>query len=222
MTLRTLRTLALLTLSVPALVAQSSSAAAPSLKAVTDAVDHHYNHVSSMSADFTETYTSAGTSRSESGTLLLKKPGKMLWQYSAPHAKVFLSDGKTAYFYVPGEAQGRKMPVKKLDDFRSPLRYLLGHTQLDKEFTSLKLISSENGTVTLEGMPKGMSDQVQSVRLEIRGADIVGIRIEQLDGSVTEFAFRNEQDNVPAPDAKFRPDVPPDTRWIESARLQPE
>jgi len=189
------------------------------LKAITDAVDRHYNSVTTMSADFTETYTSAGTTRNESGTLLLKKPGKMLWNYTAPRAKVFLSDGKTAYFYVPGEPQGRKMPMKNLDDFRSPLRYLLGHTKLQKEFQSLKIISDSAGTTVLQGIPKGMSQQISTVQLTIRDNNIIAIRIEQIDGSVTAFAFSNEHDNLTIPDSKFRADVPPGTHWIESSQL---
>ncbi len=64
--------------------------------------------------------------------LWLKRPGKMLWDYREPQPKVFVTDGKWAWFYVPGERQARKAAVKKLDDLRSPLRYLLGKTKLER------------------------------------------------------------------------------------------
>ncbi|MEO8725468.1 MAG: outer membrane lipoprotein carrier protein LolA [Acidobacteriaceae bacterium] len=189
---------------------------------ITAAVDQHYNHLKSFKADFTETYSGNGISRTESGTLWLKKPGKMLWQYAEPHPKVFVTDGKTAYFYVPGELQARKTPLKKLDDFRSPLRYLLGNTKLSKEFPGLQIVPGPPGTTTLAGVPKGMEDRISDVLLTIQNSRITGIRITQLDSSTTDFQFRNIQENVQVSDAKFRPDVPAGVQWIESEDLNPD
>src|SRR3954463_11699526 len=98
---------------------------APSLDKVADDLDRHYNDLRSLRAGFTETYRGAGITRTESGTLWLRRPGKMRWDYMEPREKLFVTDGKIAYFYVPGERQARKAPVDKLDDLRSPLRYLL-------------------------------------------------------------------------------------------------
>jgi outer membrane lipoprotein carrier protein len=204
------------------LAATAAWAQAPDITQLTDAVDRHYNHLSSFKADFIESYSGNGISRRETGTLWLKKPGKMLWQYADPHPKTFVSDGKTAYFYVPGEPQARKTALKKLDDLRSPLRYLLGNTKLRKEFPDLKLLSDESGTAILEGVPKGMEDRLTSVRLTLQNNQITAIRMEQMDGSMTEFRFSNIQENVTVTDAKFRPDVPPGVHWIEGGDLNPE
>src|SRR5713226_5224368 len=104
---------------------------------VAERVDRYYNSLQSLQAEFAESYRGAGLERAESGTLWLKQPGKMRWEYRLPAEKLFVSDGKTAWFYLPGERQARKAPVKKLDDLRTPLRYLLGHTRLIKEFNGL-------------------------------------------------------------------------------------
>src|SRR3982751_5518688 len=101
--------------------AQLSFAADDAVKKIASAVDARYNSLQTFTADFIETYSGNGASRSESGTLSLKRPGKMRWDYREPSQKVFLSDGKTAFFYVPAEHQARKTAVKNLDDFRSPL-----------------------------------------------------------------------------------------------------
>ena len=103
---------------------------APSVHAIAQAVDERYNRLRSLQAEFTEIYRGAGMERTESGTLWLKKPGKMRWEYRSPRDKLFLSDGKDAWFYVPGERQVRRTAVKKLDDLRSPLAFLLGKTRL--------------------------------------------------------------------------------------------
>src|SRR3954467_14974433 len=73
---------------------------APSVDKISDDLDRHYNDLRSLRAQFTETYRGAGITRSESGTLWLRRPGKMRWEYTAPREKLFVSDGKTAYFYV--------------------------------------------------------------------------------------------------------------------------
>src|SRR6476620_3019291 len=119
------------------LVSAAYAADPPDVHKVADAVDAHYNHLQSLQSEFSETYRGNGNERAESGTLWLKKPGKMRWEYRSPREKLFLSDGKDAWFYVPGDRQVRKTPVRKLDDLRSPLGFLLGKTKLEKELQGL-------------------------------------------------------------------------------------
>src|SRR5512146_3334677 len=130
---------------------------APNVHDIAERVDRHYNALSSLRTEFTEIYRGGGISRSESGVMYLKKPGRMRWDYQVPQKKVFLTDCKTAWFYVPGEKQARRTSVKNLDDFRSPLRYLLGHSKLEKEFHDLKVVTTGAGAapndVVLSGIP---------------------------------------------------------------------
>jgi outer membrane lipoprotein carrier protein len=113
----------------------------PDVHAIAQAVDDRYNHLRTLQAEFTETYEGAGIERTESGSLWLKKPGKMRWEYRTPREKLFLSDGKDAWFYLPGDRQVRRTSVKKLDDLRSPLGFLLGKTRLEKELDGLAICS---------------------------------------------------------------------------------
>ena len=105
----------------------------PSAHDLAQRVDRHYDQLHSLKAGFTENYAGLGMQRTESGTLLLVKPGRMKWEYSSPPGKIFLLDGKFAWFYTKGDAQVQRIPAKELDDLRSPLRFLLGHTNLEKE-----------------------------------------------------------------------------------------
>src|SRR5215472_18295890 len=111
----------------------------PNVHAIAQAVDDHYNHLRSLQAEFTEIYRGNGMDRTESGTLWLKKPRKMRWEYRSPREKLFLTDGQDAWFYVPGENQVRKERFKKLEDLRSPLGFLLGKTKLAKELQGLSI-----------------------------------------------------------------------------------
>ena len=112
---------------------------AADVKTLAAAVDAHYNHLRSLEAEFTEVYRGSGMERTETGTLWLKKPGKMRWEYRSPREKLFVSDGKDAWFYVPDDRQARKTSAKKLEDVRSPLAFLLGKTKLEKELQGLSL-----------------------------------------------------------------------------------
>ncbi len=186
---------------------------------IAQATDEHYNRLKSFKADFTEIYQSPGVSRTESGTLWLKKPGRMRWEYSQPREKLFLTDSKTAYFYVPGEHQARRTPIKNLDDMRSPLRYLLGKTKLDKELVGLALAPDapplQPGDVVLRGVPKGMKDRVEEVLLEVSpGRQIQRIVIREIDGTSTDFRFSHTTENVPVKDDLFHFTPPPGVEII--------
>lgn len=195
-----------------------------SVHTVADAVDHRYNHLRSMQAQFTEHYSGNGLERTESGTLSLKKPGKMRWEYQQPRAKLFVSDGKLAWFYVPGENQARQAQIKKLDDLRTPLRYLLGHTKLEKEFTGLSLAPDVQpmnaGDTILRGVPPSMADRVSQVLLEITPEHrIARIAVQELDGSTTEFVFSGEVDNAALPDAQFEFKPPAGVEVLQATEL---
>lgn len=220
---RVLRSLALLfSLS---LLAGRSSADEAAVSRIAARVDGRYNNLRTLKTDFQEIYNGAGLARSESGELLLQKPGKMRWQYEQPTPKLFVVDGKSAFFYVPSERQARRMPAKKLDDFRSPIRYLLGHSKLQKEFTKLAISSEapkQPGNVVLEGIPKGMEERVQQVLLEITPSNQISrIYIEELDGSTTEFIFRNIQENVSIKPDLFRFVPPKGVELVESEDAEP-
>ena len=198
-----------------------SSFAQTDVHKIADRVDQHYNHIETLQVNFTETYRGAGVNRSENGTLLLKKPGKMRWDYRQPRPKLFLSDGKTAWFYVPGEQQVRKASVKALDDFRSPLRYLLGKTKLEKEFDGLSVAPDvkplDSADVVLRGVPKSMADRVNQVLLEVTpDSRLRRIVIEEADGSTTEFQFSDEKTGSPLSDAQFKFTPPPGAEIVEA------
>lgn len=192
---------------------------------VAQAVDRRYNNLQSMETSFTEAYRGpGGVSRSESGTLYLKRPGKMRWDYREPRPKLFLSDGKTAWFYVAGEQQARKTSVKKLEDLRSPIRYLLGKTKLEKEFAGLSLAPDvqplDPADVVLRGIPKGMEDRVNQVLLEITpDRHIRRIVIEETDGSATDFRFSEQKENVPIADSRFRFTPPAGVETVEATDI---
>jgi outer membrane lipoprotein carrier protein len=213
----------LIRLTMAALTAvgsQSVAVAAPDLQATAKAVDDHYNHLKTLQAEFTEIYSGSGMDRTESGTLWLKKPGKMRWEYRSPRDKLFLSDGRDAWFYLPGDKQVRKTPMKKLEDLRSPLGLLLGKTRLEKEMHAFGFAPDipplSSGDLVLRGVPNGLEDRVSAVLLEITPENrIRRITVSSVDGSTTEYRFTDQKEDVPIDDARFRFTPPPGVETID-------
>ena len=204
-------------------------ALAEDVHAIAQAVDEHYNHLHSLQAEFTETYRGSGMERTESGTLWLsksgalgglKKPGKMRWEYRSPREKLFVSDGRDAWFYVPGDRQVRKTAARKLDDIRSPLAFLLGKSKLEKELQGLSLAPDVTplaaGDVVLRGVPQAMADRVSEILLEITpDHQIARIVIDEVDGSTTEYRLSDPKENVEIPAARFDFTPPAGTEVVE-------
>lgn len=198
----------------------ASASPATDVKALAAAVDEHYNHLHSLEAQFTELYRGSGIERTESGTLWLKKPGKMRWEYRSPREKLFVSDGKDAWFYVPADHQARKTAARKLDDIRSPLAFLLGKSKLEKELEALSLAPdippSAPENVVLRGVPRALADSVNEILLEIApDKHIVRIVIDEVDGSVTEYRLNDQQEDGTISDSRFQFKPPAGTETIE-------
>ena len=185
-----IRALLLLSLAcAPSLLAQDNSA-------LLRKVDEHYNHLTSLRTRYTEHYAGMGMNRTETGTLVLKKPGRMRWSYDQPAGKVFVLDGKYGWFYSPGDAQAQRVPAKQMDDLRSPLRFLLGHTELQKELDNLTVVPESAG-FRISGVPKGMSQRVTTLSLWVTPEGAINrMRVDEVDGAVTEFAFSGMTENV--------------------------
>jgi outer membrane lipoprotein carrier protein len=197
------------------------SAQSPSTEELAARVDHHYDSLRSLKASFTESYTGLGMNRSESGTLLLQKPGRMRWDYDSPPGKVFLLDGKYGWFYSPGAPQVQRVPAKELDDLRSPLRFLLGHTDLEKELTGLHEApdAARPGALNLIGQPKGQEKRVSRVILSVDPATgaLTGIEIDETDGAVTRFTFADQKPDAAVPAETFHFTPPPGLPVVDTA-----
>jgi outer membrane lipoprotein carrier protein len=166
-------------------------------------VDKYYNGLHSLRTAFTESFHGMGIDREESGSLLLRKPGKMRWSYTHPAGKEFVLDGKYAWFYSPGDAQVERVSAGQLDDLRSPLRFLLGHTQLQKELEGLTVSSGPDGLL-LSGVPKGMEKRVERIVLGVSPEGVIrSMSITEMDGAETAFTFKDSVADAPAPDAEF-------------------
>jgi len=167
-------------------------------------IDKHYDSLHSLEVDFTQQYEGMGMNRRASGVLLLKKPGRMRWTYTRPAGKLFLLDGHYGYFYTPGDSTAQRVPAKQIDDLRSPLSLLLGHTRLEKELQHLDIASYGNGLYVLTGIPRGLEKRVSTLAITATAdGAIQRMQIDETDGVLNVFQFSNERPNAPAPASAF-------------------
>src|SRR5579864_198850 len=72
-----------------------------------EALQKKYDAIKDFSADFVHVYQGGVLRKrvTERGHVLIKKPGKMRWEYQAPEPKLFVSDGVRIYSYIPQDKQ---------------------------------------------------------------------------------------------------------------------
>jgi len=194
-------------------------AAAPDLPSLLKAVESRYNRAQTLQVIFHEAYTAPGQPRrTESGTLLLRKPGRMRWDYTSPHGKLFVSDGKTMWLYTPSDKQVEKMKLKESDDMRAPLAFLLGKLHFEKEFRNIQAQPDASGTL-ITAEPK--TDTLPYTRVQfVVAADSVirRVQVTGYDQSILEFEFDQEKLNPPLEARLFRFDMPSGATLVEATR----
>lgn len=135
-----------------ALTAQS----APSPDRLAQALQDRYRTVRDFSADFTQTYRGGAlkTKTVESGTVVIKKPGKMRWVYTKPERKEVVADGATNYLYLPLDKQVMVSKLPADDRASTPALFLTGKGDVARDFTAAFTGTPAAGTLALKLTPR--------------------------------------------------------------------
>jgi len=192
------------------------SAVPRDLQSLLKTIQDRYNRTQSLKLNFSETYAGSGRpAQTESGVLYLRKPGLMRWDYSSPAGKIFLSDGKDVFQYLPEDRQATKGKLKQSEDMKAPLAFLLGKLDFNKEFKSFETSGDPVGTWII-ATPE--SDSLIYNKVEfLAGADgeIHRLRVTGQEGSKLLFEFSGEQLNAPVSPALFTFQPPAGVRIVE-------
>ncbi len=191
-------------------LAVSMFGAVPDIQTLLKAVQERYNRAQTVQLLFQQTYSMRGrASRTESGELFLRKPGRMRWQYESPKGKLFISDGKEVYLYTPAFNRVQKMKVRESDDMRTPLAFLLGRLDFFRDFDRF-LSTPEGADVRIKAQPKSDRASYSDVEFVVTPShEIRYLRVTGQDGSVMEFRLSAEKLNPPIAENLFRFTPPP-------------
>jgi outer membrane lipoprotein carrier protein len=209
-----------------ALAADSAVHAEPDAAALAEALQRKYDSVKDFSTDFVHGYEGGVLRKhlTERGHLLVKKPGKMRWEYTSPEQKLFVSDGMQMYSYLPQEKQVIVSSIPAEDRATTPTLFLAGKGNLTRDF-------SASFTDLPAGMPAGgrplklipkirQSDYdwlvlvVDPVTLAIRGL-VTG----DAQGGKSSFSFSNLKENIGVADKEFAFKIPRGVDVVKSTRF---
>ncbi len=190
-----------------------------SLETLLKGVEARYNHAKTLQVTFQEDYTAPGRPRrSDSGLLMLRKPGRMRWDYSQPKGKLFVSDGKYLWLYTPDENRVEKMKLKESEDMRVPLAFLLGKLDFDKEFRNIQA-KPEGADTRVIAEPKADSLPYSAVEFVVTpGFTIREVKVTGFDHSVLDFAFGQERLNPVLDNKLFAFQIPKGAELVEDAQ----
>jgi outer membrane lipoprotein carrier protein len=200
---------------VVTMAAAATRAADPTAPELAQALQKKYDGIKDFSADFTHAYEGGVLKKqvTERGHLLVKKPGKMRWEYTAPDAKTFVSDGLKMYSYVPADKQVVVSPVPPEDEATTPTLFLAGKGNLTRDFTpSLVELQAgmPAGSRTLKLVPKARQRDYDWLMLVVDPATLAirGLVTVDGQGGRSSFLFTNLKENLGLADKEFAFKIP--------------
>jgi outer membrane lipoprotein carrier protein len=185
---------------------------APSASEVAAALQKKYDAVRDFTAGFV--HESEGgilrRKQTERGTVQVKKPGKMRWDYTVPESKVFVSDGRRIYLYVPADNQVIVSPVPEEDQATTAVLFLVGKGNLTRDFTVGYVAGGESDTYALRLDPKLPERDYDWLQLVVdRGTlQIRTLSAADVQGGRSTFHFSNFKENVGLSDKTFAFKIP--------------
>ena len=150
----------------------------------------------------------------------------MRWEYKTPAEKLFVSNGKTVYFYLPQERQVQKTKAKESRDQRIPFLFLLGKGNLKKDFSKIEWAADNRpffqGNKVLYVYPKKSIDEFAKILMEFspQTYQLQRVTVFDIDGATSEFVFTNIKENLGTAAQLFDFEVPPNTEVMENKETQ--
>jgi len=201
-------------------ISNAGAQPAPSAQDLAAALQKKYDGIRDFSADFTHLYEGGVLRRKgvERGTVFVKKPGRMRWNYKAPEEKVFVSDGRQIQLYVPADKQVVVSPVPPDDQATSAVLFLMGKGNLTRDFTASEGTGATPDTYVLRLRPKTRQAEYDWLELKV---DRKSLQIRELTaadqrGGRSTFQFANFKENPGVSDKTFAFTPPRGTDVVRS------
>jgi outer membrane lipoprotein carrier protein len=177
-------------------------------------VEMRYGRMRGLSAEFEQRYSAPGLRREryERGRLILQRPRRMRWEYDTKPGKLFIVNGRDVWLYIPADREATHADLNNVSDARFPFLFLLGQTNLRREFRSITLAGSNSqaGTYTLRLIPRASRSDLRDILLEVYGDGKVSkVSMVEAGGATSEVTLSNVHENQIAPPEVFEFRPPP-------------
>jgi len=190
-------------------------AVAVSATDLAQSLQQKYDTIHDFSADFIHTYQGGVLHKqiTERGHVLVKKPGKMRWEYTSPEKKLFISDGVRIYSYVPEDKQVVVGAVPKDDQAGAPILFLAGKGNLVRDFTpSIAGLPAASPPMSeaLKLVPKAAQPDYDWLVLVVDQQSLMLRTLVTMDGQggQSSISFVNLKENVGPADKEFAFNIP--------------
>jgi outer membrane lipoprotein carrier protein len=176
-------------------------------------IESYYRKSPGITADFFQILESRtlGRPQEEQGTVSLKPPGRMRWEYRRPRGKVAVADGTRVYLYLPEDRQVLLGKIADLDSGAVAARLLLGGAPLSSDFRVEGEPSPDRvGVWMMKLTPKAADFPYDAVNLMVEEATgaILSIRLLDPLGNRMEYRFDRIRVVRDLPDRIFTFDIP--------------
>ena len=186
--------------------------ARPAASETARALQQKYDRVKDFTADFTHVYEGGVLKKktSEHGTVEIKKPGMMRWDYTAPERKEFVSDGHKVYSYVPTDKQVIVSTMPSDDQATTAVLFLTGKGNLTRDFDVSYADGAAPDTWALRLDPRRKQrDYVWLILVVDRATmQIRALTAADQQGGRSTFTFTNYRENTGVPDKAFEFKIP--------------
>lgn len=203
----------------------TSGGARLDVAAVVDRVQKRYDGAEDFRARFNQTLTNAAFKRksSSTGEVLLKKPGRMRWNYQTPDPKMYLADGDMLWLYEPEDKQAFKQDLKT-SQLPAALAFLTGKGKLAAEFDisfAKDVRLGSPGDYVLALSPKQPQSTVKAIMFVVDPAtfQVRQSMITDGQGNTNDLLFTDIRINSKIGDSTFRWTPPAGTRVIDAAKM---
>ena len=203
--------------------ASPPSAMALDATAIVDAIQKQYDTTHTFQARFVQkSYLRIlDQSQHAQGTVSIKKPGKMRWEYNAPDRQILVSNDQALWLYLPDEQQVTKMKVQSIYSSNTPALFLAGRGQLTESFT-IKKVTEQDGVYIVELIPRDKAQNLTKMVLlaDKKNFQIIGSRVYDNLGNKTEMIFSDIRRNPALDDATFQFEVPKGVELIDLSSME--
>lgn len=183
-------------------------------RTLAEKVQRFYEKTKDFTARFEQQYryTAMARTQKSSGTVQVKKPGLMRWDYEKPYPKQFILDGRSLWIFEPEDKSVQVQREFQADAMSSAVTFLWGRGQLTDEFRIRRVQRPDLGPAVIELTPKTPQPGFTQVFFavdEATGAVTTSLVVDS-QGNQNRITFSDVKTNQNVPDARFKFTPPKD------------
>jgi outer membrane lipoprotein carrier protein len=202
----------LLAVAIVSATTLAGAQARPAPEALARSLQQRYQGIKDFSADFVHNYRGGvlKTQTQERGKVLVKKPSRMHWTYTAPEKKEFVSDGVKIYSYIPQDKQVIVSNVPADDQATTPALFLAGKGDIARDFSASYANSTIPGTLALKLTPRRSEPDYEYLVIAVDPTSLQmrALTTRDREGGESTLVFNNLKENRGISDKEFAFRIP--------------